>query len=345
MSVIVKFLGCSRVEVRAFLKCPGWEERGRRGFKPKGRPQEDPIPRESLNKGPKLELEDVAAERASWSVLVRPAVFTAVFCGGTMAGCAVWQYENMRSAALTSKVAQWGQGVLGNSHRKAGAWREKVRAWWAVQEDGEKLFWPLAGLNLLVWCAWRVPVLQGAMYKWFTGNPVGKATCLPLLLSTFSHHSFFHLAANMFVLHSFMGPSVHILGKEQFLAVYLSAGVASSFGSMVHKVAVGKSAPSLGASGAICTVLGMFATLVPHAHLNIIFLPMFTFTAASALKAMMMMDTAGMVLGWKVFDHAAHLSGLVLGVWWCYFGNPRVWEQREGVVTAWHNLRDRNKRD
>ena len=29
----------------------------------------------------------------------RPLVFGAVFSGGTLAGCAVWQYENMREAA------------------------------------------------------------------------------------------------------------------------------------------------------------------------------------------------------------------------------------------------------
>ena len=31
--------------------------------------------------------------------LFRPVVFSAVFCGGTLAGCAIWQYENMREAA------------------------------------------------------------------------------------------------------------------------------------------------------------------------------------------------------------------------------------------------------
>ena len=30
--------------------------------------------------------------------LVAPALFTAGFCGATLVGCSVWQYENMRSA-------------------------------------------------------------------------------------------------------------------------------------------------------------------------------------------------------------------------------------------------------
>lgn len=45
-----------------------------------------------------------------------------------------------------------------------------------------------------------------------------------MLLSTFSHFSFFHMAANMYVLWSFSTSAVSMLGREQFLAVYLSAG-------------------------------------------------------------------------------------------------------------------------
>ena len=50
-----------------------------------------------------------------------------------------------------------------------------------------------------------------------------------------------------------MPPAVHLLAKEQFLAVYLSSGFITSLASMVHKVAVGSTAYSLG--GVICCVL------------------------------------------------------------------------------------------
>ena len=90
--------------------------------------------------------------------------------------------------------------------------------------------------------------------------------------------------------------------------------------------------PSLGASGAICCVLGIFATLNPEAQMQvkpthevlrvlmstlcqILFLPFLgTFSAATALKGLLVVDTAGLVLGWRLFDHAAHLAGLLLGV-------------------------------
>uniref|UniRef100_A0A8C4GYF1 rhomboid protease n=2 Tax=Dicentrarchus labrax TaxID=13489 RepID=A0A8C4GYF1_DICLA len=136
----------------------------------------------------------------------------------------------------------------------------------------------------------------------------------PMLLSTFSHFSFFHLAANMYVLWSFSTSAVSMLGREQFMAVYLSAGVVSTFVSYICKMATGRFGPSLGASGAIMTVLAAVCTKMPEAKLAIIFLPMFTFTAANALKAIVAMDTAGVVLGWKFFDHAAHLGGALFGV-------------------------------
>ena len=70
-----------------------------------------------------------------------------------------------------------------------------------------------------------------------------QASCLPMILSAFSHYGSLHLLCNMMVLHSFMGPAVHLLGPEQFLAVYLSAGVLSSMASLTYKVATRQSSP------------------------------------------------------------------------------------------------------
>jgi len=276
---------------------------------------------------------------AKWGVLVKPAIFTAVFTGASIGGCAIWQYEGMRREALKSKVIGWNF-----MHRKkAGELREEMRKWWAGLGEGEKLFWPICGLNMIVFAAWRVPFLQQTMIRLFMSNPSSKATCLPLLLSTFSHHSFIHLAANMVVLHSFMPPTVHLLGKEQFLAVYLSSGVITSFASMLYKVALGSTVYSLGASGAICCVLGTFAMYMPEARMQILFLPMITFTAITGVKGLALMDTTGLLMRWKLFDHAAHLSGLACGVGWAVWGSSEIWGRREGLVTAWHNSRNRKE--
>lgn len=68
-----------------------------------------------------------------------------------------------------------------------------------------------------------------------------------MVLSTFSHFHALHLGLNMFVLYSFSTPIVHVLGKEQFLALYLSSGVLSSFASLFFKVLINQPGVSLGA--------------------------------------------------------------------------------------------------
>jgi len=273
-----------------------------------------------------------------WSALVRPTIFSIAFGGGTVCACAVWQYENMRLQAARGRVQDWWTGMEWGV-KKAGGWREELHQWWSKQHEGEKLFWPICFLNVLVFAAWKVPALQGTMLKYFASNPGAKAACLPMLLSAFSHFSAFHLGANMFVLHSFMTPAVELLGKEQFLAIYMSSAVFTSLASYVHKVATARVGFSLGASGAICTVLGLFGTLVPHAQMQILFLPMFTFSAATAIKGLMVIDGTGLVMGWRFFDHAAHFSGVLYGVFWCYFGQKLIWENREPLVTRWHKFR------
>lgn len=281
-------------------------------------------------------VESHSVPTVGFSALLRPTVFFAVFSGSSLIGCAVWQYENMREAARRSKLLGWSGSLLG---RKAGNIREELHQWWIALPDSEKLFIPICFLNCLVFAAWRIPALQPTMLIWFASNPGARATCLPMILSTFSHYSLFHLGANMFVLHSFMGPAIRLLGQEQFLAVYLTSGVFTSLASYLYKVGVGRMGYSMGASGAICAVLGIFGTVMPDAHLHIIFLPMITFTASTAIKGMMALDAAGMVMGWRFFDHAAHLSGILFGIFWCHLGSKLLWDSREPIVTAWHQFR------
>ena len=68
-----------------------------------------------------------------------------------------------------------------------------------------------------------------------------------MLLSTFSHFNLWHLAANMYVLHSFSSAAVSYLGREHFVAVYLSSGVISSFVSHAYKILLNRHGFSLGA--------------------------------------------------------------------------------------------------
>lgn len=277
--------------------------------------------------------------------LWKPLGFTIAVSSASFAGAAIWQYESMRSHAVNMlhKPVGWMNSWSRRSQPHYGDWRNKVNKWWNSLSEGEKLFIPICAANVLVFGAWRIRAFQPTMVKYFCSNPASKVQCWPMLLSTFSHYSAFHLLANMYVLHSFSTGAVSALGKEQFLGLYLSAGVISSFTSYFYKTLVKQPGLSLGASGAIMAVLGFVCTQFPDTRLGIIFLPFFTFSAGTAIKAIIGLDFTGAVLGWKLFDHAAHLGGALCGVAWAYWGNTYVWQNREPLLQYWHELRGATK--
>ncbi|KAJ8960921.1 hypothetical protein NQ318_020221 [Aromia moschata] len=282
----------------------------------------------------------VQARNLHFGRLVKPFFFTLGFSGATFVGAAIWEYENMRAHAIRmlKKPMKFFKGKADYSIERSARTRE-IRNWWNGLTPGERVFVPICALNVLVFAAWRIPRLQPLMMRYFCSNPASEHVCLPMILSTFSHYSGFHLLANMYVLHSFSTGAVHSLGKEQFLALYLSAGVASSFTSYVYKVATKQPGLSLGASGAIMAILGYVCTQYPETRLGIILLPIFTFSAGAAIKFIVGLDTAGVIMGWKFFDHAAHLGGATCGILWALWGNQNVWPKREAVLRYWHEVR------
>ncbi len=93
----------------------------------------------------------------------------------------------------------------------------------------------------------------------------------------------------------------------------------------------------MGASGAILAMVGMFASVMPEAKLQIVFLPLVSFSAWQGLLGLMAVDTVGLLAGWRLFDHAAHLSGALFGVWWATHGNKYFWQERRGpLYMLWH---------
>ncbi|XP_016089101.1 presenilins-associated rhomboid-like protein, mitochondrial [Sinocyclocheilus grahami] len=231
----------------------------------------------------------------SFGRLVKPLVFTIGFTGCSFGGAAIWQYESLKSRVQSyfdDVKADWLEKIR---PQKQGDLHKQVSQWWNGLSDGQKTVTGQSEFNL-------------------DCDLVSEVLCWPMLLSTFSHYSLFHMAANMYVLWSFSSSIVNMMGKEQFMALYLSAGVISTFVSYVSKTAMGRFGPSLGASGAIMAVLAAVCTKMPEAKLAIIFLPMYTFTAGNALKALVALDTTGLILGWRFFDHAAHLGGALFGM-------------------------------
>uniref|UniRef100_A0A673L730 rhomboid protease n=1 Tax=Sinocyclocheilus rhinocerous TaxID=307959 RepID=A0A673L730_9TELE len=268
----------------------------------------------------------------SFGRLVKPFVFTIGFTGCSFGGAAIWQYESLKSRVqgyFDDVKADWLEKIR---PQKQGDLRKQVNQWWNTLSDGQKTVTGIIAANALVFCCWRVPSLQRSMLKYFTSNPSSKVLCWPMLLSTFSHYSLFHMAANMYVLWSFSSSIINMMGKEQFMALYLSAGVISTFASYVSKTAMGRFGPSLGASGAIMAVL---ALCLHDGHILMIF------SCQQALKAIVALDTTGLILGWRFFDHAAHLGGALFGIWYIIYGHELIWKNREPLVKMWHDFRTR----
>uniref|UniRef100_A0A915KZJ0 rhomboid protease n=1 Tax=Romanomermis culicivorax TaxID=13658 RepID=A0A915KZJ0_ROMCU len=105
-----------------------------------------------------------------------------------------------------------------------------------------------------------------------------------MILAAFSHMKSYHLAANMYVLSSFVSDTINMfLGVEQFAGFYLSAAVLSSCSSLVYKAATFTPfVVSLGASGAISAALAYACYKIPNEQLQIIFLPSFQFKVEDA---------------------------------------------------------------
>lgn len=142
----------------------------------------------------------------------------------------------------------------------------------------------------------------------------------------------------MYVLYSFSGIAMNVLGIEQFLGLYLTSGVFANLASYVYKIACKRPVGSIGASGAIMGVLGYVSTVYPNTEVTLILLPFFKFTLSTAIKAVILGDVIGCVARWSLFDHAAHLGGVFLGMFWGYWGEVNIWPKRVPVIKYWNDF-------
>lgn len=268
------------------------------------------------------------------------------FSAGSFIGVTIWEYEKIRNRAINaiknSNPMNWlrkkqTQKQQTDLEKELDRISKEIEGHWNQLTAGQKVFFPILALNVAVYAMWRIPRLKPTMLKYFCSNPASKAICWPMFLSTFSHYSAFHLFANMYVLHSFSS-AVSTLGREQFVGLYLTAGVVASLSSFVFKFITHAPGYSLGASGAIMCVIAYICSSFPETKLSILFLPQIHFSAQNALTGVMLFDLLGVVFRWRIFDHAAHLGGACVGLFWTYYGH-HIWPLREHFVGYWHQLR------
>lgn len=139
---------------------------------------------------------------------------------------------------------------------------------------------------------------------------------------------------------SFAPPLVSAFGPENFVALYASAGVLSSLGGLLHKLATNCTLPSLGASGALMFLVSCTAQLWPKAVFGVVLLPGVTLEAQQALLGVVCLDLVGLLLGWRALDHAAHLAGTALGVLLVNGGGFALLAAAQSrVLREWRSLR------
>ncbi len=90
-----------------------------------------------------------------------------------------------------------------------------------------------------------------------------------LLLSTFLHAGFLHIAGNMLFLWVFGNNIEDYLGKVKFVIFYLAAGLAAGFAHVLGNLeGIPSLVPAVGASGAVSGVMGAYLVLYPRARVN-----------------------------------------------------------------------------
>jgi len=135
--------------------------------------------------------------------------------------------------------------------------------------------------------------------------------------SVFSHGGFGHILFNGIALF-FFGPVVERqIGSKAFAALFIVSGAVAGLGQIGLSLALGEPSAVLGASGAIMAIMGVLTVLNPDMKVLLYFLipvPIWVLTFGYAgLSVFGILSPTTNVLGGNV-AHAAHLSGLVIGL-------------------------------
>ncbi|GAA6025044.1 hypothetical protein JCM10207_008651 [Rhodosporidiobolus poonsookiae] len=208
-----------------------------------------------------------------------------------------------------------------------------------------------------VFLAWRLPSAQ--IGSWLSHHPLSGRS-VTLLTSVFSHRTPMHLAFNSIALFSFGSSCFAFLNhsdilprstsRYEFLAFFATAGLASSFASHLwfSRIVAGRLLaqrippavvkesllPSLGASGAVYGCVAMTSLAFPETSVSLIFLPFFPIPIGAATATLVAVDFIGLLRGWRMFDHAAHLAGAASGAAWYYAGHEWFEQLRARMIAS-----------
>jgi rhomboid-like protein len=175
-------------------------------------------------------------------------------------------------------------------------------------------------MNAAVFVLWRFPPALRMLNKYFIVVP-GYPRALAMVGNLFSHQTFQHLALNMIMLW-FMGTRLQDdIGRANFLAIYLSSGVFGGFVSLaMFTLRRNFITSSLGASGALCGVIGAYLWIHGSDYFKILGLPPDPLPGVTGLGFLIpaiLVDVWGLRKIGKAggaYDHYCHLGGYFAGI-------------------------------
>jgi membrane associated rhomboid family serine protease len=169
---------------------------------------------------------------------------------------------------------------------------------------------------------------------WEHGFQPARPSALDVLTSMFLHGGLLHLAGNMLFLWIYGDNVEGRLGRLGYLLAYLGTGAAAAMGDGVLRM--GSAIPSVGASGAISGVLGLYFLWFPHNRVRVwVFLfPLFgnviELPARLVLGIYVVLQNLLPLLlsgGASGVSHGAHLGGFVAGAGLAFVAD-RLWARR-----------------
>jgi len=126
-----------------------------------------------------------------------------------------------------------------------------------------------------------------------------------VLSTMFAHGGIGHLAMNMFVLFQFGNMIEEYFGKGVFLLLYFVGGVLTSLGSFYFMYNIGLNHNLVGASGAICVLMGFIALIDKTQRTGII-------------TWVLLISVAPLLIGLPIAWYA-HFIGLFIGLLMGFF--------------------------
>ena len=150
------------------------------------------------------------------------------------------------------------------------------------------------------------------------------------LSSGFVHGSWMHLLFNMYVLYMF-GETVENVfvakfgsfGRIAYLIMYLAGIMVADIPSYLRHQSNPRFA-SIGASGAVSSVLFIYIMFFPLAKLTFIFFPFFDFPAIVLGIGYLIYSSWASKNGRDNIDHSAHFAGAIFGIVFIIVTYPKV---------------------